>query len=143
MSVSLQNKNSEIALAEPAESTDVAIEIRGLNAYYGKFLAVSDVNIDLERNKVTGLIGPSGSGKSTLLRTINRIHETAPKARVTGSIRLDGVDIYANAGATRYGGQWAWSSRGPTHWFPKVSSTTSPWGSRSQACEIERSCATE
>ena len=100
MSVTLQKKSSEIAVAEPAESKDVAIEIRGLNAYYGKFLAVSDVNIDLERNKVTGLIGPSGSGKSTLLRTINRIHETVPKARVTGRIKLDGVDIYSSAGAT-------------------------------------------
>ena len=84
MSVTLQNKNSEIALAEPAESTDVAVEIRGLNAYYGKFRAVSEVNIDFERNKVTGLIGPSGSGKSTLLRTINRIHETVPKGPCDG-----------------------------------------------------------
>ncbi len=100
MSLTLQQKTGELAVDERAESKDIAIEIRGLNAYYGKFLAVSDVNIDLERNKVTGLIGPSGSGKSTLLRTINRIHETVPKARVTGSIKLDGVNIYANAGAT-------------------------------------------
>lgn len=100
MGVTLQERTGEIAVGESAESKDVAIEIRGLNAYYGRFLAVSDVNIDLERNKVTGLIGPSGSGKSTLLRTINRIHETVPKARVTGSIKLDGVDIYANASPT-------------------------------------------
>lgn len=100
MGVTLQERTGEIAVGESAESKDVAIEIRGLNAYYGRFLAVSDVNIDLERNKVTGLIGPSGSGKSTLLRTINRIHETVPKARVTGSIKLDGIDIYANASPT-------------------------------------------
>jgi len=100
MSVTLQEKTVETTVGESAESKDVAIEIRGLNAYYARFLAVSDVNIDLERNKVTGLIGPSGSGKSTLLRTINRIHETVPKARVSGSITLDGVDIYANASPT-------------------------------------------
>jgi phosphate transport system ATP-binding protein len=80
-----------------------AIKIEHLNAWYGKFLAVRDVSLEVPRNKVTALIGPSGSGKSTVLRSINRIHETVPGARVAGRILLEGIDIYKDAevGAVR------------------------------------------
>jgi phosphate transport system ATP-binding protein len=67
-----------------------------LNLYYGKFLAVKDVNVTIEPNKVTALIGSSGCGKSTFLRSINRMHELIPGAYAEGEILLDDVDIYAS-----------------------------------------------
>lgn len=75
-------------------STETVISIQHLNAWYGKFHAVRDINLDVPRHRITALIGPSGSGKSTVLRSINRIHETLPGARVTGKVLLDGADIY-------------------------------------------------
>jgi phosphate transport system ATP-binding protein len=71
------------------------IELNSLNAYYGSFLAVEDVNMVIEPKAITAFIGPSGCGKSTLIRTLNRMHEVVPGAHVTGSLRMDGEDIYA------------------------------------------------
>ncbi|MDR1426720.1 MAG: ATP-binding cassette domain-containing protein, partial [Bifidobacteriaceae bacterium] len=76
-------------------TTANTIEISSLNAYYGNFLAVADVSLTIVSRSITAFIGPSGCGKSTLLRAINRMHEVAPGARVTGSILLDGQDMYA------------------------------------------------
>jgi len=70
------------------------IDAQDLNIYYGKFLAVSEVNLTIAPRSVTAFIGPSGCGKSTVLRTLNRMHEVIPGARVEGSVRLDGEDIY-------------------------------------------------
>ncbi|HWV84671.1 MAG TPA: phosphate ABC transporter ATP-binding protein PstB [Capillimicrobium sp.] len=72
-----------------------AVEVSDLNLYYGDFHAVKDVNLRIEPNAVTALIGSSGCGKSTFLRSLNRMHELVPGGRVEGSIRLDGDDIYA------------------------------------------------
>jgi phosphate transport system ATP-binding protein len=71
------------------------IEARALNLYYGDFHAVENVTITIEPNKVTALIGSSGCGKTTFLRSLNRMHELTPGARVEGQITLDGQDIYA------------------------------------------------
>ena len=71
------------------------IDITDLDVYYGKFLAVSGVNLTIQPRSVTAFIGPSGCGKSTVLRTLNRMHEVIAGARVDGSIALDGDDIYA------------------------------------------------
>ena len=71
------------------------IEVSGLNAYYGRTRAVEDVSLSVEPRSVTAFIGPSGCGKSTLLRTLNRMHETVPGARVEGKVLLDGADLYA------------------------------------------------
>ncbi|MFT0762358.1 phosphate ABC transporter ATP-binding protein PstB [Scrofimicrobium sp. R131] len=71
-----------------------SITIDNLNAYYGNFLAVEDINMHMAPRTVTAFIGPSGCGKSTLLRTINRMHEVNPGARVDGKILLDGEDLY-------------------------------------------------
>ncbi|HSV65372.1 MAG TPA: phosphate ABC transporter ATP-binding protein PstB [Mycobacteriales bacterium] len=72
------------------------IDISGLNVYYGSLLAVSDVSLEIEPRTVTAFIGPSGCGKSTVLRTINRMHEVIPGARVEGKVLLDGEDIYGS-----------------------------------------------
>ncbi|MCM3923556.1 phosphate ABC transporter ATP-binding protein PstB [Frankia sp. AiPs1] len=70
------------------------IDVTGLTAYYGKFKAVADVNLSIEPKNVTAFIGPSGCGKSTVLRTLNRMHEVLPGARVEGKVLLDGEDLY-------------------------------------------------
>jgi phosphate transport system ATP-binding protein len=74
-----------------------SIDVSGLDVYYGDFLAVEDVSMTVEPRSVTAFIGPSGCGKSTLLRTLNRMHEVTPGARVAGKVLLDGEDIYDSA----------------------------------------------
>ena len=71
------------------------ITLDHVSAYYGDFLAVEDLSMVIESRSVTAFIGPSGCGKSTALRTINRMHEVIPGARVEGRITLDEDDIYA------------------------------------------------
>jgi phosphate transport system ATP-binding protein len=70
------------------------IDAKNLNAYYGKFLAVSEVDFTIEPRSVTAFIGPSGCGKSTVLRALNRMHEVIDGARVEGDVLLDGDNIY-------------------------------------------------
>ncbi|CAH0193147.1 MULTISPECIES: phosphate ABC transporter ATP-binding protein PstB [unclassified Microbacterium] len=71
-----------------------SIEVNDLNVYYGDFLAVEGVSIDIKPNTVTAFIGPSGCGKSTFLRTLNRMHEVIPRARVEGEVLIDGKNLY-------------------------------------------------
>ncbi len=71
------------------------IDAKNLNIYYGKFLAVADVNFTIAPRSVTAFIGPSGCGKSTVLRTINRMHEVIAGASVRGEVLMDGENIYA------------------------------------------------
>jgi phosphate transport system ATP-binding protein len=71
------------------------IRIKDLSVYYGGFRAVRDVDLTIPPRAVTAIIGPSGCGKSTFLRTLNRMHELVPGARVEGSVALDGIDIYS------------------------------------------------
>jgi phosphate transport system ATP-binding protein len=78
------------------ETAAKTVEVKDLNLYYGSFLAVRDVNVTLQPNKVTALIGSSGCGKSTFLRSLNRMHELVAGARVEGEVSLDGQDIYAD-----------------------------------------------
>ena len=70
------------------------IEVNDLNVYYGKFKAVEDVTLKIEPRTVTAFIGPSGCGKSTFLRTLNRMHEVIPGARVEGEVLIDGNNLY-------------------------------------------------
>jgi len=70
------------------------IRVRGLSAWYGPKRALEDIAMDIEDRAVTAIIGPSGCGKTTLIRTLNRLHETVPNARVEGQVLLDGQDIY-------------------------------------------------
>ncbi len=73
------------------------IDVKDLNLYYGKFHAVADIGLSVPPRSVTAFIGPSGCGKSTVLRSLNRMHEVIPGARVEGKVSLDGEDIYASA----------------------------------------------
>ena len=68
---------------------------RGVSVFYGEKKAIDDVSSDVRREHVTAFIGPSGCGKSTFLRSLNRMNDTIPNARVEGRIELDEEDIYA------------------------------------------------
>lgn len=71
-----------------------AVEIRDLNVYYGEKLAVKNIDIPISRNKITAFIGPSGCGKSTVLRSINRMNDLIPGARIEGGVYFKGEDLY-------------------------------------------------
>jgi phosphate transport system ATP-binding protein len=73
---------------------DVKLEISDLNIYYGDFLAVEGVTLEVRSRSVMALIGPSGCGKSSVLRALDRMHEVTDGARVQGTVLLDGQDIY-------------------------------------------------
>ena len=74
-----------------------AIEINGLNFFYGATRSLRDINLNIFDKKVTAFIGPSGCGKSTFIRTLNRMHELIPTAALAGNVLLDGKDIYGPA----------------------------------------------
>jgi phosphate transport system ATP-binding protein len=74
--------------------TTIKIEARKVQVHYGANHALKDVDVDILDKTVTAFIGPSGCGKSTFLRCFNRMNDTVASARVTGSIRLEGEDIY-------------------------------------------------
>lgn len=71
-----------------------SITAKDLNVFYGDFRAVEGVNIEIAPRSVTAFIGPSGCGKTTFLRSLNRMHEVLPGARVEGQLLLDDDDIY-------------------------------------------------
>jgi phosphate transport system ATP-binding protein len=71
-----------------------AIAVNQLNAWFGNTHAVQDVTLDMPVNHVTAIIGPSGCGKSTFVRCLNRMHETIPGARVSGTVRIGKLDVY-------------------------------------------------
>ena len=74
---------------------DPKMKATGVNVFYGEKQAINEVSIDVGTDLVTAFIGPSGCGKSTFLRSLNRMNDTVASARVTGTILLDGEDIYA------------------------------------------------
>jgi phosphate transport system ATP-binding protein len=82
------------ARAVPAESHGVAIDVDRLSFFYGVKQALFDITAKLPARLVTALIGPSGCGKSTFLRTMNRMNDVVPGTRVTGTLIVDGRDIY-------------------------------------------------
>ena len=78
----------------PKERGAVAMQLKDVAVAFHGRTAVRDCTFDVTKNKVTSLIGPSGSGKTTLLRALNRLHDLTPGAKVSGSISLEGTDIY-------------------------------------------------
>lgn len=76
-------------------ATVVKIDVEGLNFFYGSHQVLEHITLQVHANQVTALIGPSGCGKSTFLRSLNRMNDIVPDARVEGRITIDGQDIYA------------------------------------------------
>jgi phosphate transport system ATP-binding protein len=72
----------------------IMVQTRQLNIYYGANHALHDISVSIPERRVTALMGPSGCGKSTFLRALNRMHDMTPGVRITGSVLVDGADIY-------------------------------------------------
>ncbi len=79
----------------PGRNGKHALEIHDLDVYYGAFRAVKNIDLDIERHKITAIIGPSGVGKSTLLRALNRMNELIGDVRTEGDVYFAGQNIYA------------------------------------------------
>ncbi len=101
----MMNTAIEIKLEEPVQdetprreqSSQIeppVFELRDVSVYYGSFRAVREININVKPRQITALIGPSGSGKSTLLRSLNRMNELVPGARLSGEVIYNGENIY-------------------------------------------------
>ena len=89
--------------AEPAPTVEapVVFDAAGIEVYYGSFRAVRDVSMKIHEHQITAFIGPSGCGKTTMLRSFNRMHDVIPGARVAGTLRYHGIDLYgADVSAT-------------------------------------------
>jgi phosphate transport system ATP-binding protein len=89
MAINLATSISSEAVHESA----MKVEVKNLSVYYGKFRALTDINLPIYANKITAIIGPSGCGKSTLLRSFNRMNDLTPSARIEGEILLDGESV--------------------------------------------------
>lgn len=80
--------------SEAASGSPAAIEVKGLDVFYGASKALSDINLVIPPRQVTAFIGPSGCGKSTLLRCFNRMNDVLPQVRIAGQVLVEGNDIY-------------------------------------------------
>ncbi|MGB9682748.1 MAG: phosphate ABC transporter ATP-binding protein PstB [bacterium] len=76
------------------KDTKIKISVRDLNIYYGNFLALRNITVDILEKSITAIIGPSGCGKSTFLRALNRMNELLPNVRTEGQVIIDGENIY-------------------------------------------------
>jgi phosphate transport system ATP-binding protein len=76
------------------------ISIRGLRLCYGAYQALKNINLSIAQNEISAFIGPSGCGKSTLLKTINRMNDLIAECRITGTVLLDGEDVYGGMDVT-------------------------------------------
>ena len=90
-----QEKLVTSSIVSPEAVPQFRIELKNLDIYYSDFLAVQGVSLQVRPQSVMSFIGPSGCGKSTVLRSVDRMHEVTPGARVSGQVLLDGEDIYA------------------------------------------------
>jgi phosphate transport system ATP-binding protein len=79
---------------EPETAAAPVFDLQGLDVYYGKFRAVRDVNLQIRANQITAFIGPSGCGKTTVLRCLNRMNDLIHGARIDGTIRYHGLNLY-------------------------------------------------
>jgi len=93
--VSGTQKNMTGHKTASADVSELALTVKSLSVYFGANHVLKNVSLDIRARAVTAIIGPSGCGKSTFLRSLNRMHELVPEARMEGEIRLFGQDIYA------------------------------------------------
>jgi phosphate transport system ATP-binding protein len=84
----------EVPADGPNESRGPSVVVRDLHAWYGERQAIASVGLEIAPRQVTAIIGPSGCGKSTFIRCLNRMHEVTPGARASGTVELNGVNIY-------------------------------------------------
>jgi len=91
------NQDATMATAKVAEEPKPIMRVEDLSFYYGAKQALKSIHLDIAAKKATALIGPSGCGKTTLLRCLNRMNDLVLNTRVSGSIKLDGKDIYDSA----------------------------------------------
>jgi|SRR5262245_21480496 len=89
------NGSAALKLTPDAAQSDVVIDCRLKEVFYGSFLAVRDSNVPITRGKITGFIGPSGCGKSTVLRSLNRMNDLIHGFRFEGHVHFHGQDVYA------------------------------------------------
>jgi phosphate transport system ATP-binding protein len=89
MAINIAPLSSSASVAK----SEVKVEVRNLSVYYGKFCALTGINLPVYANKIAAIIGPSGCGKSTLLRSFNRMNDLTANARVDGQILMDGRNI--------------------------------------------------
>lgn len=103
---SMTASEKEATAAEPispdanglvASDSRGGIEITDLSVYYGHLQVLKNINLQIEPRKITVFMGPSGCGKSTLIRTLNRMNDSVPGFHVTGTVSVDGVNIYSRA----------------------------------------------
>jgi phosphate transport system ATP-binding protein len=115
--------------SQPSSNSPV-LEARGLGVRYGEFLAVTGVNLQVLRNRITAIIGPSGCGKTTLLRSFNRMNELVPGTRVEGRLFFEGQDLYdpsVDPVEVRYRIGMVFQKANP---FPKSIYENIAWGAR-------------
>ena len=79
--------------------TNYKFTVNKLDLWYGSFQALKGISLNIAKNEITALIGPSGCGKSTFLKTLNRMNDLEKGVKITGSVKLDGVDIYKDMDA--------------------------------------------
>jgi phosphate transport system ATP-binding protein len=80
--------------------SNLKIDVRGLDLFYGEFQALKNINFSINKQDVAALIGPSGCGKSTFIRILNRMNDLIPSCRITGDVLLDGQNIYGDMDVT-------------------------------------------
>ena len=118
-------------MAQPTNNEpDYILETKDLGIHYGDFKAVTDVNMKIQRNKITAIIGPSGCGKSTLLRAFNRMNELVPGTHINGEIQFNGQSLYApdvDPVEVRYRIGMVFQKPNP---FPKSIYDNIAWGAR-------------
>ena len=92
--IKVESSSNGFQAVERPRQESVKISVHNVNFYYGGHRALENISMDIRPKQVTALIGPSGCGKSTFLRLFNRMNDLNPAARMEGSIRIDGKDVY-------------------------------------------------
>lgn len=95
MAVSQEKKDMKNFIEPFDLSGDIAVSVKEMNLYYGKFHALKSVYMKFPKNKLTALIGPSGCGKSTLIKSLNRMNDLVEGCKITGEIKVGDTDIYS------------------------------------------------
>ena len=91
-----RDPGAAVLLGTEGEALPLAMEAKNVSMWYGSKRAIDNLSMDMPAKAVTAIIGPSGCGKSTFIRALNRMHELVPRARIEGSVFLNGENLYAN-----------------------------------------------